>query len=398
MMTDVVVVGGGPAGSTLAALLVKQGLSTMVVERSHFPRHHVGESLVPQVLDVLEISGALPAVESAGFLRKEGGVFVWGRRRVPWSFYFDEAAYRYDHTYAYQVVRSEFDSLLLEHARKCGAETLQGVEARELLGDSPGRPGEAQVRVLLRGADGQARSVACRFVADCSGLRGWLATRSRWRRYDPALRNVAFYSYWRGCDRLPGRDENSILCEAVPQGWIWSIPLHTGETSVGFVTRAQLARAGKPLDLYSSAMTSSTYLRPLLRHAGRCKPLRAVADYSYSSTRLTGDAFLLAGDAAGFIDPVWSTGVLLAVNSAQLAATAITRLLNEGDSEALEEYERKVTELYVRYREFVHFFYGAHQDPEGYFWKARQLMSDNLDMRDAFIRLVSGRLGCPIGD
>jgi 2-polyprenyl-6-methoxyphenol hydroxylase-like FAD-dependent oxidoreductase len=129
---DVLVVGGGPAGSTLAAFLARAGVSVHLLERDSFPRYHIGESLIPQVLDVLEESGALAAVEAHGFLRKEGGVFRWGRKETPWSFYFDEARSRYRHTYAYQVIRSEFDQLLLNHARNCGATIEEKVSAEEL--------------------------------------------------------------------------------------------------------------------------------------------------------------------------------------------------------------------------------------------------------------------------
>ena len=145
---DVLIVGGGPAGSTLAALLAKTGFAVAVLEREMFPRYHIGESLVPEVLEVLEESGALPAVEHAGFLRKEGGVFRWGTHPEPWAFRFDEAKDRYRFFYAYQVLQSMFDKILLDHAAACGAQVFQGATARELLEDLGGGSGPVGARVV----------------------------------------------------------------------------------------------------------------------------------------------------------------------------------------------------------------------------------------------------------
>lgn len=399
MKVDVAIVGGGPAGSTLASFLLKVGWSVAIVEREQFPRHHIGESLVPQVLDILSESGALPVIEKAGFLRKEGGVFVWGRQKTPWSFYFDEAAYRYEHTYAYQVVRAEFDSLLLDHARRCGAKVLERCEAKRFTETGSDVSADAEKRLIYRSASGSVSEIDCRFVADCSGIRGWLAQKRRWRNYDRLLKNVALYSYWSDCGRLDGRDQNSILCEAVEGGWLWFIPLHTGETSIGFVTKPETATKGK-VDIqrrYEKAIDSSRYVRPLLARAVRTGPLRSVADYSYTSRQLVGPGFLLAGDAGIFIDPVWSTGVFLSLASAQLAAPAISDVLRTGGINSLVQYERDINYLYTGYRDFIHFFYSAHTEPEGYFWKASELLQHRVDKRDAFIRLVSGRLGYNLG-
>jgi FAD-dependent halogenase len=199
---DVVIVGGGPVGSTLAALLARSGRAVAVLERASFPRYHIGESLIPEVLDVLEEAGSLPAVEQAGFLRKEGGVFRWGSNPEPWTFHFDEAKERYRFTYAYQVVRSSFDTILLEHARVCGAQVFPGVAAWDFCEHRETSSNHLGAKVVTTQSDGEPREFAARLVVDCSGQAGWLASKFRLRKYDPFLRNIALFAYFRGAHRL----------------------------------------------------------------------------------------------------------------------------------------------------------------------------------------------------
>lgn len=391
---DVLIVGGGPGGSTLAALLARSGLAVAVLERETFPRYHIGESLVPEVLDVLEESGALPAVERAGFLRKEGGVFRWGSNPEPWTFHFDEARERYRFTYAYQVVRSIFDKILLDHASACGAQVFQGVSAREFYE----RPlaGSSQVggRVVASRSDGESLEYAARLVVDCSGQAGWLASKFRLRKYDPFLRNVALFAYFRDAARSQGRDAHSIFCEAMELGWLWNIPLHDGTNSVGLVTKVELCpSASERTEFYKSAIEKSVYTRQMLARATCISELRCIADYSYRPQRLVGPGFLLVGDAGNFIDPIWSTGIMLATTSARLGARAIGEYLRSGTDVALLDYETSVQRLVSRYRHFIYFFYHTNASPTNYFWKAYSMVVGAADPRGAFIRLVSGRLG-----
>jgi len=391
---DVIIVGGGPAGSTLAALLARSGLDVTVLEREAFPRYHIGESLVPEVLDVLEESGALPAVESAGFLRKEGGVFRWGTNLEPWSFHFDEARERYRFTYAYQVVRSLFDKILLEHAQACGAEVLQGVSAREFSEQPLAGTKLTGGRIAASRSDGERLEFEARLVVDCSGQTGWLASKFKLRKYDPFLRNIAIFAYFRDAARLPGRDAHAIFCEAMELGWFWNIPLHDGTNSVGLITKAELSPAtGDRTEFYESAIQKSVYTREMLCRATRLSEPRCIADYSYRPSRLVGSGFMLVGDAGNFIDPVWSTGIMLATTSARLATRAIVELFQSGSSRALADYETAVQQLVGRYRQFIYFFYGTSASPENYFWKAYSMIPSAADPQDAFIRLVSGRLG-----
>jgi halogenation protein CepH len=391
---DVLIAGGGPAGSTLAALLARSGLAVAVLEREVFPRYHIGESLVPEVLDVLEESGALPAVERAGFLRKEGGVFRWGTNPEPWTFRFDEAKERYRFTYAYQVLRSMFDNILLDHAAACGAQVFQGVSAREFFGHPAGGSARAGARVVASRSDGEPVEFAARLVVDCTGQAGWLASRFSLRKYDPFLRNIAIFGYFRDATRLQGPDAHAIFCEAMELGWFWNIPLHDGTNSVGLITKAELCPAANEREqFYESAIGKSVYTRQMLSRAARAGKLRCIADYSYRPSRLLGPGFLLAGDAGNFIDPIWSTGIMLATTSARLAARAIVESFHSATNQALLEYEATVQQLVGRYRHFIYFFYHTNASPTGYFWKAYSMVAGAPDPKDAFIRLVSGRLG-----
>jgi flavin-dependent dehydrogenase len=251
-------------------------------------------------------------------------------------------------------------------------------------------------KVIAVKSGGETLEFTARLVVDCSGQAGWLANQFKLRKYDPFLRNVAVFAYYRGASRLEGRDANAIFCEAMELGWFWNIPLHDGTNSVGLITKAELApKSGERVAFYEAAIQKSVYTRNMLSLGSRVTEVRSIADYSFRPRQLVGPGFLLVGDAGNFIDPIWSTGIMLATTGARLAAGAIRQAFDSGTTQPLLEYETAVQEFVGRYRQFIYFFYNTNASPDNYFWKAYSMLGSAVNPRDAFIRLVSGRLGVP---
>jgi halogenation protein CepH len=387
---DVVVIGGGPAGAVSATLLADAGHRVTVLERERFPRYHIGESLLSATLPILDAIGATPAIERHGFLRKPGGTFLWGRQREPWSFFFREDPGGRPH--AYQVVRAEFDQLLLENARAHGAEVREehAVVAVESDGDRP--------VVRARDVHGAELRLAPRFVVDASGQAAVIGRARGLRRFDEFFKNLAVFGYFRDAERLPGELANHILSAAFADGWFWYIPLHDGTMSVGAVVDARRWRdvAGSdPEGTYRGLIARCPAIAERLARAALVSPVRIIRDYSYTSMRFGGPGFLLAGDAACFIDPVFSTGVHLACLAGFLGARAVDAVLAGAtpEAEAIARYEAAYRGAFERYLRFLYFFYDHNEDPDSYFWTARRVLTHapaDLSLREAFVRLISG--------
>src|SRR5437870_11103522 len=387
---DVAVIGGGPAGSVASTVLADSGHRVVVFERERYPRYHIGESLLSATLPILDAIGATPAIERHGFLRKPGGTFLWGRQPEPWSFSFREDPGGRPH--AYQVVRAEFDQLLLENARAHGAEVREEHAVTAVEHDH-GRP-----VVHARSAGGAALRLAPRFVIDASGQAAVIGRARALRQFDDFFKNLAIFGYFRGAERLPGELANHILSAAFADGWFWYIPLHDETMSVGAVVDARRWRAladGDPEGTYRGLIARCPAIAERLARATLVSPVRIIRDYSYTSTRFTGPGFLLAGDAACFIDPVFSTGVHLACLAGFLGARAVDGVLAGAAPEALAlaEYEATYRGAFERYLRFLYFFYDHNEDPESYFWTARRILTHTpveLSSREAFVHLISG--------
>jgi flavin-dependent dehydrogenase len=405
--TRVLILGGGPAGSTAASLLARDGIEVTLIEREVFPRYHIGESLLPSCLEIADLIGARELIEKEGFQRKPGAYLEWGRES--WSLDFGELRGR--HTYSFQVERSRFDHLLLRHARSQGAAVHEGVEVQSLDFDETGRPCRAHwVRRGDPGGSGTMSGMASGVTAfdyliDASGRNGIMASRYlRNRKYHRVFQNVALWGYWEGavCGE-PGYREGSIAVGSVPDGWLWSIPLGDGKTSIGAVLhKTAFSRMNRRInntssreEIYRETIASSPLLTKICAPATLVSEVMLETDYSYAAETFCGPGFFLCGDAACFLDPLLSTGVHLAMLSALLGAASVASLVRGEVSEpqALSFFEKSYRQAYLRFLVFVSAFYDQGRGKESYFSEAERLShydAEGQGLRQAFLNLVSG--------
>ena len=388
---DVLVVGGGPAGSAAATMLARKGWRVRLYERDRFPREHIGESLLPASMPVLAELGVLPAVEAAGFLPKYGATMVWGRDPDPWSWTFRESSPRYPH--AFQVVRARFDEILLRNAADQGVDVHEGCRVLEA------EAGPAGATLRVDDSERGEHTARARFVVDASGQGGLIGRARGLREPDPFFRNLAVYGYYEGGSRLPEPDANNILIESIEDGWLWAIPLHTGLVSTGVVVdsavgRERIAALGAEA-FFRERVAAGPHTSALLEGATLTGAPTVVRDWSYSSREIAGEGFVLAGDAACFIDPLFSSGVHLALSSGVLAAAYVTSALKDPElgRAAAAVYEQQYRQQYEHFRELARLFYASNRTVDSYFWEARRITGAGEDTpaRLAFVRAVAGQ-------
>jgi flavin-dependent dehydrogenase len=350
---DVAIVGGGPAGSTAASLLAKAGRRVIVLEREKFPRFHIGESLLPFSMQTFDRLGVREKLDRA-FLPKYGGEIMaaCGTRGV--KFYFKDG-FRSQRDQAYQVTRSEFDKVLLDHSRENGAEVREETEVTKI------DFGEDCVNIEIEGLDGSRSGVKARYMLDCSGRQTLLGTLFRFKKTYDHLQKFSVFAHYENIDRLPGKDATLIRMVRGLDRWFWMIPLTEARTSIGVVMDTKAFRAAKltPEDLLEKFVAEQPLMAERMKKAVRVSPVYSASDFSYRTSPLCGERWLLAGDAAGFIDPVFSSGVFLAIMSAEKAADALNEVLaDEAKRErAFSKYAKSVNRIMDIYLTFVNAWY-----------------------------------------
>lgn len=331
---QVIVIGGGPSGSTVSTLMAQKGVRVTLFEREKFPRFHIGESLIPETYWVLQRLGMLDKLRKSHFVQKHSVQFVNQRGKLSEPFYFwDNKPHECSQTW--QVLRSEFDLMMLDNAREHGVDVHEQVRVLDVLFE-----GNRAVGVDIIDEHGQRREVRADVVVDASGQSSMIMSRLGLRDWDPVLKKAALWTYWEGAYRDTGRDEGATLVLQTERkhGWFWYIPLHDNIISVGVVAGHDYLfqnRDTKDLEkIYFEEVDRCPGLKPRLENAKIVAPFRVQKEYSYRSRQVAGDGWVLVGDAFGFLDPLYSSGVLLALKSGQLAADCIVDALAAGDTSA----------------------------------------------------------------
>ncbi|MEA2695251.1 MAG: FAD-dependent halogenase [Acidobacteriota bacterium] len=377
---DVIVIGGGPTGSTLGSFLAMAGHQVLLLEHESFPRHQIGESLLPATVHgICRLLGVFDEIERQGFPKKNGGTFRWGTNPEPWTFRFSKRP-EDPFGYAYQVERAKFDQILLDRSRALGVDVREKHHVRSVLVE------EGRVTGITYTDDaGREQTARARFVADASGNRSQIWRTVGERIYSEFFRNVALYGYFEGGKRLPAPNQGNILSAAFREGWFWYIPLSDSLTSVGAVVGREAAeeiRRGEEQALrgyIGRCDIIADYLAGARRITeGPYGALRIRSDYSYCTNRFWKPGMVLVGDAACFVDPVFSSGVHLGTYSALLAARSMLTLL-EGtpgltEEECFTEFEDRYRREFGRFYQFLVAFYDVQQDEQSYYWHARKIV------------------------
>jgi FAD-dependent halogenase len=361
---DVIVIGGGPAGACTAGHLSRKGWRVLVVEGKKFPRHHIGESLLAMSIPLLRDLGVESKLHQAGFLRKTGAIFIWGSSEQPITLDMPPPGY------AFQVSRAQFDQLLLDHAQEQGTEVYYDHWIRQLIQGPDGRV----AGVVVETPDRQEIRLSCRYLVDASGLAQFLPRRLNLPITVDGPRRIAISGYFTNAERPEAPRTNDIISEACRDGWLWFIPLSDKLTSVGFVGD-EMPLARRPQELLAEQLATSKLVRSMLSTA---TPAQEAAVLRYTNhlvdAPLWGPGYVLVGDTAMFVDPLFSTGVHGALYSASLVAACLCSVLKGTAPEfvAATWYDQRVKHHYHRVNEMIKLLYGLHEG-NSMFWRSRHI-------------------------
>ena len=356
---DVIVMGGGPAGSSVASMLAREGRQVILFEKEIFPRHHIGESLMTDTYWTFRRMGILEKLRDSPFVRKYSVQFANHSGKESRPFYFFEAVH-HESAVTWQVTRAKFDHLLIDHAAEQGATVHQGVLVKQVLFD-----GDRAIGVEVQMQDGSRQKFFAKVVVDATGQMAMLSNKFRWRVRDPKLKKAVLYSYFKDAHREPDLNGGATLVlrtEHGSGGWFWYIPLEDGITSVGIVANPDYLLKGRGQDLAKIFEEEIEKCGPVAKRVAegeRVDKIYSILDYSYRSKHNAGNGFIIIGDAYGFLDPIYSSGVLLALKMAELAADAIHDAFQQDDFSAarLGQYQTKLDRGIESMRKLVYAFY-----------------------------------------
>ena len=384
---DAIVIGGGPAGSSCAAILAEYGHRVLVLEREKFPRYHIGESLIPFTYQPLERLGLIPMMKSSGFVKKYSVVFISRSGKASEPFYFFNRYDRNSVAQTWQVLRSEFDQILMDNARSKGAEVIEEITVKELIreGDESSarssRRKEAHssssenqslltsaatkrvVGVRAQTKSGETVEFHAPITLDCTGKEAFTSVRNGWRLKDPYLNKIAVWTYYKGSKREPGIDEGATTVAYVPdKGWFWHIPQHNDMLSVGVVAEGKyLTRDGvrEPEQIFKREIEQNAWIKDHLSVGEQVGPYYLISEYSHHSRHCGSDGLLLVGDAFAFLDPVFSSGLMLALKSGTMAGEEVHKAIVERDfsPERFSTYARFMRSGIENMRKLVYAFY-----------------------------------------
>lgn len=373
---EVIVIGGGPAGATVATLLAQQGHTVRLLERDRFPRYHIGESLIPETYWVLDRIGMLSKLQQSRFVNKHSVQFISETGKLSEPFYFADHK-PHESSRTWQVYRQDFDQMMLDNAREKGVEVLEGIRVLDVIFE-----GERAVGVKVMDDSGEKCEMRAQVIVDAAGQSCLIQDRLGLREWDPDLKKAAIWTYWKGAYRDAGQDEGAtiIMQTEGKKGWFWYIPLQDDLLSVGIVSSMEhlfTGRDTKDLEkIFHEEVARCPGVQPRIAQGECCAPYRAAKEYSYRSRQIAGDGWVLVGDAFGFLDPLYSSGILLALKSGACAADAISEGLKQGDTTqkqlgkwgpayiaGLERMRRLVCEFYdgLNFGQFVR----KHSDQKG---------------------------------
>src|SRR5229473_1419005 len=382
---DVAIIGGGPAGSTAATLLAKAGRRVIVFEREKFPRFHIGESLLPFSVQTFDRLGVREKLDRT-FMPKFGGEITAACGTKGVKFYFKDG-FRSQRDRAYQVTRSEFDKLLLDHSRENGADVREETNVKNITFEND------RAKIDMETPAGARSTIEARYLLDCSGRQTMLGSFFKVKKMYAHLQKFSVFAHYENVDRAEGIDGTLIRMVRGLDRWFWMIPLTTTRMSIGVVMDTATFRAMKlsPEAALEKCIDEQPMVLERMKRAERVSPVYSAGDYSYRNTKLFGDRWLLAGDAAGFIDPVFSSGVFLAIMSAEKAADTLEEVLRDESKRRLSfaKYSRTVNRIMDIYLTFVNAWYKRGKE----FLEVFLTPSDTIQIAAAVNAVLAGNEG-----